>query len=83
VFPTFEKLSRSIRKSKKSQPLASIFKQTICLLCYRSGRPLIQWFLSFLADGTSSHISYFDDLKDDDGYAAGIEASPEEMLSSH
>ncbi len=67
VFPTFEKLFRSIRKNKKSQPLASIFKQIIC----------------FLADGTSSHISYFDDLKDDDGYAAGIEVSPEEMLSSH
>ena len=67
VFPTFEKLFRSIRKNKKSQPLTSIFKQIIC----------------FLADGTSSHMSYFDDLKDDDGYAAGIEVAPEEMLSSH
>lgn len=67
VFPTFEKLFRGIRKNRKSQPLASIFKQIIC----------------FLADGTSSHISYFDDLRDDQGYAAGIEVSPEEMLSSH
>ena len=45
VFPTFEKLFRTIRKNRKSQPLTSIFKQIIC----------------FLADGTSSHISYFDD----------------------
>jgi hypothetical protein len=67
VFPTFEKLFRSIRKNKKSQPLASIFKQTIC----------------FLADGTSSHMSYFDDLKTDEGYAAGIEVAQEQMLSSH
>ena len=67
VFPTFEKLFRSTGKNKKSQALASIFKQIIC----------------FLADGTSSHISYFDDLKADDGYAAGIELSPKEMLSLH
>ena len=58
VFPTFEKLFRSIRKNKKSQPLASILKQIIC----------------FLADGTSTHVSYFDDLKTDEGNAAGIGA---------
>ena len=40
VFPTFEKRFRTIRK-KKNQPLASVFKQIICLLCYRSGHPLI------------------------------------------
>jgi len=67
VFPTFEKLFRSIRKNRKSQPLSSVFKQIIC----------------FLADGTSSHVSYFDDLKTDEGYAAGIEVAPEQMLSSH
>jgi len=38
LFSTFEKLFRSIKKNKKCQPLASIFKQIIC----------------FLADGTSS-----------------------------
>ncbi len=67
VFPTFGILFRSIRKNRKSQPLASIFKQIIC----------------FLADRTSSHMSYFDDLKADEGYAAGIEVAPEQMLSSH
>ena len=65
VFPTFEKLFRSIRKNKKSQPLTFIFKQIIC----------------FLADSTSSHMSYFDDLKGDDGYAAGIEVSQKQMFS--
>ena len=67
VFPAFEKLFCSIRKNKKGQKISSIFKQIIC----------------FLADGTSSHISFFDDLKNDEGYAAGIEASSTEMLSSH
>jgi hypothetical protein len=67
VFPSFEKLFRSVRKNKKSQPLASIFKQIIC----------------FLADATSLHVSYFDDLKTDESYAAGIEVTPEQMLSSH
>jgi len=67
VFPTFEKLFCSIRKNRKGQKISSIFKQIIC----------------FLADGTSSHISYFDDLKNDEGYAAGIEATTTEMLSSH
>ncbi len=67
VLSSFEKLFRMIRKNKKSQPLTCIFKQIIC----------------FLADGTSSHISYFDDLRDDMEYAAKIEVSPEQMFSSH
>ncbi len=67
VLPSLAKLFASIRKNKKSLPLPSIFKQIIC----------------FLADGTSSHISYFDDLKNDEGYAAGIELTPEQMISSY
>jgi hypothetical protein len=59
VFPTFEKLFRSIRKNKKSQPLASIFKQTIC----------------FLADGTSSHISYFPGKGGEVAYKSKIQHS--------
>jgi len=34
-------------------------------------------------DGTSRHLVYFDQLKRDEGYAAVIENSPEEMLGSH
>ncbi|MCD4670383.1 MAG: transposase, partial [Actinomycetia bacterium] len=37
----------------------------------------------FLADGTSQHISRFDELKKDEGYASGIECSIRSMLSSH
>ncbi|MCD4776109.1 MAG: IS1380 family transposase, partial [Candidatus Aegiribacteria sp.] len=67
IFPSLEKLFGSIRKNRKGQKISSIFKQIIC----------------FLADGTSSHISYFDNLKNDEGYAGGIEAAATEMLSSH
>ena len=56
-----------IRKSKKGASIWNIFKQVLC----------------FFYDGTSRHISYFDQLKDDAGYAAVIENSEEEMVSSH
>jgi len=57
----------SLRKSKKGTAIESIFVQIIC----------------FLADGTSRHITRFDELKNDAGYAAAIEVRQEDMLSSH
>lgn len=57
----------SIRRSKKGQPIWNIFKQVFC----------------FFYDGTSRHLTYFDQLKKDEGYAAVIENSPNEMLCSH
>jgi len=36
-----------------------------------------------LYDGTSRHLTYFDQLKEDSGYAAAIENTGEEMVSSH
>ena len=51
-----ERLFGSIRQSRKGLPITSVFKQLIC----------------FFVDGTSSHLVYFDDLKEDDGYAAAI-----------
>jgi hypothetical protein len=57
----------SIRKSRKGQAVAEIFKQLFC----------------FFLDGTSRHLVYFDALKRDEGYAAGIETEPEQMVSSH
>ena len=62
-----ERLFGSIRQSRKGLPITSVFKQLIC----------------FFVDGTSSHLVYFDDLKEDDGYAAAIETRPEAMASSH
>jgi hypothetical protein len=56
-----------IRKSRKGKPVTEIFKQLFC----------------FFLDGTSRHLSHFDALKRDEGYAACIETEPEQMLSSH
>ncbi|MDP6736919.1 MAG: IS1380 family transposase [Nitrospinaceae bacterium] len=56
-----------LKKSAKGTPLLSIFHQLIC----------------FFFDGTSTRLVRFDQLKRDDGYAAGIETAPEQMLSSH
>ncbi len=56
-----------LRKSKKGQPIWNIFKQVFC----------------FFYDGTSRHLVYFDQLKRDEGYAAVIENSSEEMVCSH
>lgn len=56
-----------IRKSNKGGAVWNIFKQVLC----------------FLYDGTSRHLTYFDQLKGDSGYAAAIENTEEEMVSSH
>ena len=39
--------------------------------------------LLFFIDGSSRHLSYFDSLKEDAGYAATIERDPGDLLSSH
>jgi hypothetical protein len=39
--------------------------------------------IAFLLDGTSRHLTRFDELKRDPGYAATLETSPEQMASSH
>ena len=67
IYPVLERLFGSMRKSAKGQPVSEIFKQVFC----------------FLVDGSSRHLVYFDALKKDEGYAAGIETAPKQMLSSH
>ena len=62
-----ERIFSSLKGSSKGQSLEEIFKQIIM----------------YLADGTSRHISRFDDLKRDEGYAHTIGSAPERMLSSH
>ena len=57
----------NLRKRAKGQPIWNIFKQVIC----------------FFYDGTSRHLSYFDQLKGDEGYAAVMENSLDEMVGSH
>jgi hypothetical protein len=67
IYGLMEKAFGSIRRSEKGQPVWNIFKQILC----------------FFYDGTSWHLIYFDQLKRDEGYAAVIENSSEEMLCSH
>jgi hypothetical protein len=57
----------SIRKSRKGKGIYDLFKQVIC----------------FFLDGSSRHLTYFDSLKKDEGYAASIEFTPGQMISSH
>lgn len=56
-----------LRGSAKAQPVGEVFKQLFC----------------FLLDGSSRHLSYFDALQKDTGYAATIESTPAAMMSSH
>jgi hypothetical protein len=67
IYPLLLSLFGYIRKSKKGQPVCNIFKQVLC----------------FFYDGTSRHLTYFDQLKNDAGYTSVIENCFEEMLSSH
>jgi len=67
LFPYLEEIFSKIRKSNKGQGITEIFKQLFC----------------FFMDGTSRHLTYFDTLKEDEGYAGSIETKDECMLSSH
>ncbi len=67
IYPLLIELFGSLRKNKKGLAVWNIFKQIFC----------------WLYDGTSRHMRYFDQLKQDRGYAGVLENSDEEMLSSH
>ena len=56
-----------IRKSSKGAGLYFLFHQLIC----------------FFFDGSNFHLSHFDDLAKDEGYAATIETSRKHIASSH
>jgi len=67
IFPLLDRFFGSIRKSKKGIESFEFFKQILC----------------FMADGTSRHLTYFDQLADDPGYAGSIETDMTQMASSH
>lgn len=67
VYRPFLRGFSRIRKSRKGVALDNLLKQVFC----------------FFADGSSRHLTYFDQLKEDEGYAAVIENGKEEMVSSH
>jgi hypothetical protein len=57
----------ALRKNRKGLSVGELFHQILC----------------FLMDGTSRHLTYFDAVQNDEGYARGIETAPERMASSH
>jgi hypothetical protein len=67
IFSLIDRFFGSIRKSKKGIAAFELFKQILC----------------FMADGTSRHLTYFDQLAQDPGYAGSIETDMTEMASSH
>jgi hypothetical protein len=44
---------------------------------------LFKQVLCFFVDGTSRRLTYFDQLREDEGYAGGIETDRADMASSH
>ena len=67
IYPLLDRYFGSIRKSRKGIAIFELFKQVLC----------------FMADGTSRHLTYFDQLADDPGYAGSIETDMAHMASSH
>ena len=67
IFPHLDRLFGSMRKSSKGLPMTALFHQLFC----------------FLLDGTRRHLVRFDELKQDEGYAAVIERQPDQRASSH
>jgi hypothetical protein len=67
IFPLIDRFFGSIRKNKKGVEIVELFKQVLC----------------FMLDGTSRHLTYFDQLSKDPGYAGSIETDMENMACSH
>lgn len=67
IYDELEGPFSSLRKTAKGQPVDTLFHQLFC----------------FFLDGTSPHLVRFDELKQEEGYAAAIETAPEAMASSH
>ncbi|MEA3436848.1 MAG: IS1380 family transposase [Thermodesulfobacteriota bacterium] len=67
IFGILDNSFGDIRKSTKGLVVWVLFKQVFC----------------WLFDGTSRHISYFDHIKRDKGYAGAIETKTSQMASSH
>jgi hypothetical protein len=67
ILTQFEKFFSGLRKSKKGVGIVGLFKQLLC----------------FFYDGTSRHLTFFDQLKNDEGYAGILEEEPSDLVSSH
>jgi len=67
IYPMLERYFGSIRKNRKGLPSGELFKQLFC----------------FFIDGTSFHLTRFDELAKDRGYASAIQTTMSKMASSH
>jgi hypothetical protein len=67
IFSRIERWFGALRKNRKGICIPELFKQMLC----------------FFVDGTSRHLTYFDQLKQDAGYAGSIETRTGQMASSH
>jgi hypothetical protein len=67
IFPLIDRYFGTIRKNKKGLGVFELFKQVLC----------------FMVDGSSRHVTYFDHIAKDEGYAASIETDIRQMASSH
>jgi len=68
--------------------LYGLISSTIMSLLAKSNKGLqlpqfLKQMFAFYIDGTNTSISYFDQLKTDEGYAAVLETNTEELASSH
>ena len=67
IFPMIDRFFGSMRKSRKGFEIFELIKQVLC----------------FMVDGTSRHLTYFDQLAKDAGYTGSIENDLDQMASSH
>lgn len=67
INPLLTRYFGSLRLSRKGLPIKELFKQIFC----------------FFIDGTSLHLTRFDELAGDKGYAGVIETDLKDMVSSH
>jgi hypothetical protein len=67
LLPLLNESFGNLRKSAKGLSVTKLFLQLYC----------------FFFDGTSRHLSHFDILADDKGYAGAIETDMKDMASSH
>ncbi len=68
--------------------LYALISSTLISLVTKSNKGLqlnqfLKQMFAFCMDGTNTAISYFDQLKTDEGYAALLENNKEELASSH
>lgn len=68
--------------------LYGLISNTVLSLLSKSNKGLqlpefLKQMFAFCIDGTNTSISYFDQLKTDEGYAAILETNTEELASSH